>query len=74
MFNVRSPDGRFNDAFSAYAYHTSQLDEFAERLAEEDDPNDVWVQARIACDLDINLVRLTDNEIKYIEEEVAMRR
>jgi hypothetical protein len=74
MFNVRSPDGRFNAAFSAYVYHTSKLDEFAERLAEEDDPNDVWVQARIACDLGINLVRLTDNEIKYIEEEVAMRR
>jgi hypothetical protein len=74
MFNVRSPDGRFNGAFSAYAYHTSQLDEFAERLAEEDDPNDVWVQARIACDLGINLDRLTDSEIEYIKEEVAMRR
>ena len=73
MFNVRSPDGRFNDAFSAYAYHTSQLDRFADRLAAEDDPSDVWVQARIACDLGINLDRLTDSEITYLEEEVAKR-
>lgn len=72
--SIRSPDGRFNEAFSAYAYHTTQIEEFIDKLAEEDDPNDVWVQHRLACEVGINLDHLTDSEIVYIEEEVANRR
>ena len=63
----------FNGAFGAYAYHTSKIEELIERLAQEDDPNDPWVQNRICCEVGIHLNHLTDSEIAYIEEEVAKR-
>lgn len=72
--NIRAPDGRFNAAFSAYAYHTTQIEEFIDKLTKEDDPNDVWVQHQLACEVGINLDNLTNSEIAYIEEEVANRR
>ena len=73
MSILHSPDGRFNTAFTAYAYHTTQLNSFIERLAQEEDPNDPWVQNRIACEVGINPNHLTDSDIAYIEEEVAKR-
>ena len=62
-----------NLAFSAYAYHETKIEELIDRLSQEDDPNDVWVQNRICCELGIHLNHLTDSEIAYIEEEVAKR-
>ena len=61
-------------AFSAYAYNQQQIETFIDRLAAEEDPNDSWVQARIACSVGINLDHLTASEIDYIEREVANRR
>lgn len=75
-FDLWAPDKHTkvrNVAFSAYAYHTQTIEDFIDRLAAEDDPNDAWVQARIAMDLGINLNRLSESEIQYIEEEVAKR-
>ena len=73
MFNIHSPDGRFNDAFSAFACHTHTVETFINELAASDDPNDTWVQQRLAAEAGINLDRLTSNEIAYIEREVAKR-
>ena len=75
-YSIWAPDRHTsvnNLAFSAYAYHTTQIEELIDRLAQEDDPNDPWVQNRICCDLGISLNHLTASEISYIEEEVSKR-
>lgn len=71
--SLMSPDGRFVEAFSAYAQHQQSIEDFINALAATDDPNDEWVQRRLAIDLNINLDRLSASEIKYIEEETAKR-
>lgn len=75
-FDIWAPDmheKRHNVAFSGYAYHTQTIEDFIDTLAAEDDPNDVWVQQRVAMRFGINLDRLSQSEIFYIEEEVAKR-
>lgn len=73
MSTLHSPDGRFNCAFTAYAMHTQAIEDFIERLSQIDEPDDYWEQHRIALEVGINLDRLTDSEIQYIEEEVSKR-
>ena len=75
-YSIWAPDRHTsinNTAFSAYAYHTTKIEELIDRLAAENDPNDPWVQNQICCELGIHLNHLTDSEISYIEEEVAKR-
>ena len=76
-FDLWAPDKHEkvrNVAFSVYAFTTELIEDFIDALAAVDDPNDEWEQRRIAMSLGINIDRLSDSEIKYIEEEVAMRR
>ena len=64
----------FSGAFGAYANHTTKIENLIDALAEADDPNDPYEQARICADVGIKLDWLTGSEIEYIEEEVAKRR
>lgn len=76
-FDTWAPNNRGpteNTAFSAYSYRQQKIEDLINRLAKEDDPNDNWAQQRIAIDVGINLDRLTNSEIEYIEREVANRR
>jgi len=76
-FDIWAPSNRDpteNLAFSAYGYTQQKIEDFINELAKEDDPNDDWVQQRIAIDVGINLDHLTNSEIEYIEREVANRR
>lgn len=58
--------------FTLFAARQTKIEELINRLAKED-PNDFWRQRIICRELDLNLDDLTDNEIHYIEEEVARR-
>jgi hypothetical protein len=71
---LNSPDGRSNIAFTGYAYQCQQIEDFIDRLAEADDPNDPEVQRKIAEELDIPTESLDFYDVKYIESEVARRR
>lgn len=65
----------FDDvAFLAYVAQTEAIEDFIDALAQEEDPNDLSTQHRLAyeCNLDINT--LTSSEIKYIQKEVSERR
>lgn len=59
--------------FTLFAAEQTKIEELINRLAKEEDPNDFWRQRMICRELDLNLDDLTDNEIHYIEEEVARR-
>lgn len=76
MFNLFSPCYRGeveNAAFSAYAYHQQQIEDFIDALSAVPDPNDYrcQIEAVIASGLDYE--SLTSDDIKYIEREVAKR-
>lgn len=59
--------------FTLFAAEQTKIEELINRLAKEEDPNDFWRQRIICRELDLNLDDLTDDEIHYIEEEVARR-
>ena len=75
-FDIWAPDCRCdmnNTAFSAYAYHQQQIEDFIDALAASPDPND-WIcelAALAAANLDPST--LTSDEREYIEREVAKR-
>ena len=60
-------------AFTMYAISQTKIENLIDELVHADDPNDFWTQRNICRKLDLNLDDLTDNEIHYIEEEVARR-
>lgn len=74
--NLEAPDCRCdinNTAFSIYALHQHQVEEFIDRLSLEDDPNDAEIQHNIAKLVGLDLESLTINQIKYIEREVSKK-
>lgn len=75
-YDLWAPDHRskvVNTAFSAYAYHQQTIEDFINALANTHNPNDYEIQRHIAHQLSMNLDDLTDDEIEYIEREVAKR-
>ena len=75
-FDIWTPDCRCdmnNTAFSAYAYHEQQIEDFIEALAASPDPNDGAAQVRIAASIGISPNSLTPDELRYIEREVEKR-
>lgn len=63
------PDDDF--AFTMYAAHTQQIEDFIDALAATSDPNDYSNQCAVAECVGLNLNSLTSDEIKYIESEVS---
>ena len=75
-FDIWAPDCRCdmnNTAFSAYAYHEQQIEDFIEALAASPDPNDGTAQVRIAASIGISPNSFTPDELRYIEREVEKR-
>lgn len=75
-FDIWAPDRHSsinNLAFSAYAYHQQQIEDFITVLANQDDPNDGNIQMQAAQYVGLDPNSLTSDEIEYIEREVANR-
>ena len=75
-FDIWAPDRHSsinNLAFSAYAYHQQQIEDFITVLASQDDPNDGDIQIQAAQYVGLDPNSLTSDEIEYIEREVAKR-
>lgn len=75
-FDLWAPDNRSkatNTAFSAYACHQQEIEDFIDVLAASDDPNDSYEQYAAARCIGLNPDSLTSDEIEYIEREVAKR-
>ena len=75
-FDLWAPDNRSkvtNVAFSAYAYHQQEIEDFIEVLSASDDPNDSHEQYAAARCIGLDPNSLTSDEIEYIEREVAKR-
>lgn len=50
-----------------------KIEEFIQALLLEEDPNDEFIQARICEEIGLNLNDLSDDDIEYIEVEIAKR-
>ena len=75
-FDIWAPDRHSsinNLAFSAYAFHQQQIEDFITVLASQDDPNDGDIQRQAAQYVGLDPNSLTSDEIEYIEREVAKR-
>ena len=75
-FGLFAPDRHTsinNLAFSAYAYHQTCIDDYVERLAAADDPNDSATQANLLYAVGLSPDALTSDDIEYIEREVSER-
>lgn len=75
-FDLWAPDNRnkvTNTAFSTYACHQQEIEDFIDVLAASDDPNDSYEQYAAARCIGLNPDSLTSDEIEYIEREVAKR-
>lgn len=75
-YDLWAPDHRnkvINVAFSAYAFHQQQIEDFINALAETNDPNDFDNQSAAALAANLNIDSLTVQERNYIESEVAKR-
>ena len=75
-FDIWTPDRHSsvnNLAFSAYAYHQQQIEDFIDVLAASDDPNDSDAQYAAARCVGLDPSSLTSDEVEYIEREVANR-
>lgn len=59
--------------FMVFACEEQKKEEFIDALAQEDDPNDEYVQEAIADRIGLNLNLLSRSDIEYIENEVAKR-
>ena len=69
QFDLWGPDRHTsvgNLAFSAYAFHQQQIEEFISYLAAADDPDDTITQMEIAAECSLNLDDLTEDERFYI--------
>lgn len=76
QFDLWGPDRHTsvgNLAFSAYAFHQQQIEDFIEVLAAADDPNDGYEQLAAARCVGLDPSSLTFDEKEYIEKEVAKR-
>ena len=62
-----------NLAFSAYAFHQQQIEDFINALAATSDPNDYSNQCAAAQCAGLDPNTLTSDEIENIEREVAKR-
>ena len=62
-----------NEAFSMMACHQEEIDNVIEKLSREADPNDYYTQQRVFDECHVKLEWFTDQEIEYIESEVAKR-
>ena len=60
-------------AFNAYAYHQTCIDNYVDRLAEADDPNDSTTQVNLLYAVGLSPDALTSDDIEYIEREVSRR-
>ena len=75
-FDIWAPDRHSsinNLAFSAYAFHQQQIEDFINALAATSDPNDYSNQCAAAQCAGLDPNTLTSDEIEYIEREVAKR-
>lgn len=75
-FDIWAPDHRCsinNKAFSAFAYHQQNIENFIDALAASDTPNDKITQYAIADSVGLDVNLLTVDEIAYIEREVVRR-
>lgn len=54
--------------------HDGKINLLINRLAKEENPNNLWIQREICKEIDLNLDDLSDKEIEYIEKETARRR
>lgn len=75
-YDLWAPDHRskiVNTAFSAYAYHQTCIDDYIERLAVADDPNDSVTQTNLLYAAGLSPDALTSDDIEYIEKEVSER-
>ena len=75
-FDLWAPDNRSkvtNVAFSAYACHQQEIEDFIDVLAASDDPNDSYEQYAAARCIGLDPNSLASDEIEYIEREVAKR-
>lgn len=75
-FDIWAPDRHSsinNLAFSAYAFHQQQIEDFINALAATSDPNDYSNQCVAAQCAGLDPNTLTSDEIEYIEREVAKR-
>lgn len=62
-----------NVAFSAYAFHQQNIEDFINELAASPDPNDPDIQAAVANSVNLSFNSLTSYDIEYIEREVNKR-
>jgi hypothetical protein len=60
-------------ALNAYAYHQTCIDNYVDRLAAADDPNDSATQANLLYAVGLSPDALTSDDIEYIEREVSRR-
>jgi hypothetical protein len=60
-------------AFNAYAYHQTRVDDYVDRLAAANDPNDGATQANLLYAAGLSPDALTSDDIEYIEREVSRR-
>lgn len=75
-FDIWAPDRHSsinNLAFSAYAYHQTCINDYIERLAVADDPNDSVTQTNLLYAAGLSPDVLTSDDIEYIEKEVSER-
>lgn len=60
-------------AFNAYAYHQTCIDNYVDRLAITDDPNDSVTQTNLLYAAGLSPDALTSDDMEYIEREVNRR-
>ena len=75
-YDLRAPAFRskeMNTAFSAYAFHQQQIEDFINLLAAADDPNDGEAQTELLYQVGLSPNDLTSYDIDYIEREVSAR-
>lgn len=62
-----------NPEFHIFAYNHQKIEDFINRLARAPDPNNFETQIAIYAEVGLDSNSLTDDEIEYIEREVARR-
>lgn len=60
-------------AYNAFAYHQQKIEDFINALSDERDPNDYWTQRHVARNVGVQIDDFSDDDIEYIEREVAKR-
>ena len=60
-------------AYSGFIWRSTNIENFIEDLAKEEDPNDEYVQETLASKHCLSLNALSSYERKYIGEEAAKK-